>query len=273
MIPDHITSRKGARDTASVPADVLKLLDAGRIETVNLCEWLVVDQLALAEAVFPEIGCENLLADTARRLSELKIRTAPKKLEAIGRLLGERVSGKAEIKRLSAKLLTQESDIARSWGAYAVGLTNGLSLEERFRLIRPFAADRNMSTREIAWLALRNEVIADLERSLELLSPFTTDADANIRRFASELTRPRGVWCQHIKALRADPKPGFALLGPLRADPSKYVRDSVGNWLNDSSKDHPELVSALCSRWEKESNCPETGMILRRALRTIRKQS
>ena len=272
MIPAHIAGRKGARNTASIPADVLTLLNAGRIETVNLCEWLIVDQLALAERVFPQIGCDSLLPALRARMAELKITTAPKKLEAIGRLLAENVSGKAEAKELSAKLLALKSDIARSWGAYAVGFAEGLSAEERFLLIRPFAADPNMSTREIAWLALRGEVIADLHGSLERLIHFTTDPDANIRRFASELTRPRGVWCRHIMALREDPQPGFCLLEPLRADPSKYVRDSVGNWLNDASKNHPEMVSSLCFRWEKQSPCPETAMILKRALRTIAKQ-
>ena len=43
MIPEHIQNRKGARNTASVPPTVLGLLNHGHIETVNLCEWLVVN--------------------------------------------------------------------------------------------------------------------------------------------------------------------------------------------------------------------------------------
>ena len=116
-----------------------------------------------------------------------------------------------------------------------------------------------------AWQSIQLRFIA----SVALLAPWVRDADPNIRRFASELTRPRGVWCAQIEALKAEPWRGLPLLVPLRADPSRYVQNSVANWLNDASKTQPQWVDALCERWLAESPVPETAYIVRRARRSL----
>jgi 3-methyladenine DNA glycosylase AlkC len=54
-------------------------------------------------------------------------------------------------------------------------------------------------------MAVRDEVVRSPAQALALLQPWAPDADENIRRFASELTRPRGVWCAQIESLKAGP--------------------------------------------------------------------
>ena len=271
MIPAHILDRTGARNTASVPTDVLKLLNAGKIQSVNLCEWLVIDQIALASVVFKKLGWQEHLPALKRRFKAEAPATAPKKIAAIGRFLTGIFHTRKETEAASKLLLGEISDSARAWGGYLIGLHPGLSLAEKFELIRPYAGDTNMAVPEIAWLALRETFIENLTETLVILQPFVTDPDNHIRRFASELTRPRGVWCRHVQALKDDPSPGMSLLEPLKSDPSNYVRLSVGNWLNDASKSAPGPVTEICARWEEESPTKETAHITKRALRTLRK--
>ena len=271
MIPEHILNRTGARNTASVPEDVLKFLNAGKIESVNLCEWLVIDQISLASVVFEKLGWREHLPVLRQQFAQKLPSTAPKKIAVIGEFLTSAFTTRKEIAAASKELQGEISDSARAWGAYLIGLNPSLSLVEKFELIRPYAADPNMAVREIAWLALRETFIENLTESMEILHSFTLDPDDCIRRFASELTRPRGVWCRHVQALKHDPSPGIALMEPLKSDPSNYVRLSVGNWLNDASKSAPALVTETCARWDKISPTKETAHIVKRALRTLTK--
>jgi 3-methyladenine DNA glycosylase AlkC len=51
--------------------------------------------------------------------------------------------------------------------------------------------------------------LKNIEEEIALLSTWTKDKNENIRRFASEATRPRGVWCEHIDALKQKTCNGF----------------------------------------------------------------
>ena len=127
----------------------------------------------------------------------------------------------------------------------------------------------NSGLREWAWIVIRDDLVMELEQAIELLVSWTADPSKNIRRFASELTRPRGVWCKHISVLRNKPWLGLPILAPLSSDHAKYVQLSVGNWLNDAGKDHPKWVTDLCAEWIKNSPTKETGKICKRAMRSL----
>lgn len=167
---------------------------------------------------------------------------------------------------------THRSDTVR--GLAVFGLASHLrdaSVEETLAMVRPFAADTHFGVREWAWMAVRPRLAQDLAASIAALSAWTQDADVNIRRFAIEVLRPRGVWCKHITALRENPATALPLLEAMRTEPEKYAQDSVANWLNDTAKDQPQWVQALCQRWLEE--CPNnaaTRRICKRAQRSIK---
>ena len=58
---EDIKNRKGAQKAVDIPSEVLSLLNTGRIETVNLTEWLVVDHYNNSARIYP-IRCVVMLA-------------------------------------------------------------------------------------------------------------------------------------------------------------------------------------------------------------------
>ena len=61
MNNQEILARKGAQKVTEIPHDVLALLNAGTIPTVNLTEWLAVDHSQLVKRVFPSMGIDDTM--------------------------------------------------------------------------------------------------------------------------------------------------------------------------------------------------------------------
>ncbi|AWK05216.1 DNA alkylation repair protein [Flavobacterium crocinum] len=262
--------RKGARSIKDIPAVILEQLNKGEIETANLVEWLAVNQTKLLENVLKESDRMEYLEPILTDIRNLKKQTVNTINEAIGTgLLTESILNKdIDIFSIISK---HKSDLVRCWSAYVIGKNPELTIEEVLEQIKFLSADKHFGVREISWLAVRSSIIKNLEKSLEILLSWTSSEDENIRRFATESIRPRGVWCEHIEQLKKEPELGLKILNALKSDPSKYVQDSVGNWLNDASKTRPDFVKDLCEKWKTESPTKETLYIVKKALRTIEK--
>ena len=203
-------------------------------------------------------------------IDKLKKQTVNAINQAIGTTLFKQAKHSNDTEFLNL-MASHQSDFVRCWATYAVGQNSDLTLEEMFAKIKPFAGDSHFGVREISWLAIRPIIIEKTLESIRILTTWVDDQDENIRRFASESTRPRGVWGEHIVFLKQKPEEGLAILEPLKSDSAKYVQNSVANWLNDASKTQPDFVVSLCEKWEKESKTKETAYIVKRALRSIRK--
>jgi 3-methyladenine DNA glycosylase AlkC len=252
---DH--NRKGARRRADITPAVQRKLDSGEWPTASLSEALAVDFVKLIKSVAPQVPA------TARRALDPQLGITQRMKIAGGLLLD--AYGPAAFAQFAA----HPSDTVRGWAAYALAHDPQPTLAARLKAIRLLADDAHFGVREWAWIALRPAIARDLPNAIVRLQPWTASRRDNLRRFAVEITRPRGVWCSHINELKRNPEPALVLLSPLRADEAKYVQDSVANWLNDASKSQPDWVREVCREWLAASDTAATRRICRRALRTI----
>jgi len=108
------------------------------------------------------------------------------------------------------------------------------------------------------------------ERMMKQMNTWSKHPHELVRRLSTEGFRPRLPWGLAVPYLKKDPSPVFEVLESLKDDASENVRRSVANNLNDISKDHPEKVLEVLTRWKK--NHPETERVIKHASRTLLKQ-
>ncbi|SQA77573.1 DNA alkylation repair enzyme [Capnocytophaga ochracea] len=264
-----IKNRKGAQKAVDIPSEVLSLLNAGSIETVNLTEWLAVDHSQLVKSVFPALGIDkNIIEELVCQINQQKKPSTMNTIKLIGALLYKKYANTNLYEPFFEQLSTHLSDSVRCYACYLVAFTD-TPLEDKLYKLKRLVADSHFGVREVIWMALRPEMSEHLDFSIAFLSHWAESEDENIRRFSTEALRPRGVWCAHIEALKEKPELYLPILDKLKSDRAKYVQDSVGNWLNDASKTRPDFVTALCERWESENSNKETKYIVKKALRSI----
>ena len=256
-MPDP-TPRTGACRRTDVDADLLARLTSGACETRTLVEMLVLDHAAVMRACVPEAGAAAAEALAAHSAEGIVARMRAGGAELLARYGPD-----------ATRWVGHRSDVVRGWGAYVVGLTPGLSLARRLAAIRPFADDPNPGVREWAWMAVRPALADQIEDAVASLTRWTSATSPNLRRFASEVTRPRGVWCAHLPRLVREPTLALPILDALRADRVKYVQDSVANWLNDAGKAQPAWVRQLVAEW-RTGRPIVSDRIATRALRNLK---
>lgn len=257
MKEQAITKRKGARRIKDIPPAILEQLNKGDIETANLMECLAIDFAQLLQNSIPKIPKAII-----KQISTSKNVTWLAKVKLTSQLLYDHYGIS-----IIEKLAIHPADNIRGLAAGIISLIPHLSLKERLTKIKPIADDAHFGVRETAWLLLREHIATDIKNAIHLFQEWIQNDSANIRRFAVESTRPRGVWCCHISQLKTHPELGLPLLNPLHGDPSRYVQDSVANWLNDAAKTNAVWVIDVCKQWQAKSNLKATEYICKRALR------
>jgi len=262
--------RVGSKSIKDIPPHIREQLNHGEIETANLVEFLSIDGKVLVQTVLEQFQRCQYLPQIITRINNLEVKTHTTVHGVITSELAQQITLHQDWE-LKQKISTHPADIVRCWGAVIVALDLRNNIQTTLTQMWPFAEDRHFNVREVAWSVLRSRIIEHLDEAISILSVWAIHDHENIRRFASEATRPRGVCVTHIKELKNNPEKALSILEPLKADLSPYVQTSVGNWLNDASKSRPDFVLHLCSQWEKESNTRATKLIIKKALRTLHK--
>lgn len=134
-----------------------------------------------------------------------------------------------------------------------------------------FAALEKLTSLFTAEFAIRFFLKAHFDETYQQMLLWAEHDDEHVRRLASEGIRPRLPWAPQLTDLRDDPTPIWPILEKLKEDPSLYVRRSVANNINDISKDHPQTVIDICSKWDKAAS-QNTKWVIRHGLRSLVKQ-
>ena len=255
-----VAPRKGISRRADIPPAIRNDLDQGIIQTATLAEGLAINFAPLLKASHPKLQ-KSVYDKVEAAATEGILR----RMTLVGSLLFDHVGPKGIVHCQS-----HPSDTVRGWACYMVAAQSGLATKDRLKAIRPLADDDHFGVREWAWLAVRPQLAEDLLHSIDQLAKWAVLPSDRLRRFASESLRPRGVGCSHIAPLKKNPALALPILEPLHCDPSKYVQDSVANWLNDAGKSEPDWVREICARWQRKSADPATERICNRALRNLR---
>ena len=128
-----------------------------------------------------------------------------------------------------------------------------------------------LTSRFSSEFAIRDFLIFDWQRALEILTTWSGSDNHHVRRLVSEGTRPRLPWGKRLKVFVDDPKPLRPLLVSLLDDSEEYVRRSVANNLNDIAKDNPDFVVDFVAEFLPDADT-NRFRLLKHGCRTLLKQ-
>jgi 3-methyladenine DNA glycosylase AlkC len=118
--------------------------------------------------------------------------------------------------------------------------------------------------------AIREFLKRDFDKTIRVMEKWAVDKNHHVRRLASEGSRPRLPWSFKLDKVITNPKVTSNILEALNADKELYVRKSVANHLNDISKDNPEYMLNIISKWDLSN--ADTQWIVKHANRTLIKK-
>ncbi|MBB1031328.1 DNA alkylation repair protein [Dietzia sp. SLG310A2-38A2] len=170
------------------------------------------------------------------------------------------------------KALHEDPD-SRGWKLWPVGLALATTAIDRGTT---GAFDESMGLlgdlthRFTSEFAVRPLLRHDLPRALSVMTQWTTAPDWQVRRLASEGSRPLLPWAARLPEVMADPALTRPVLDALYDDPREEVRRSVANHVNDHSRSDPDTAVDIALGWQRGGGT-HVASTTRHALRTVLK--
>ena len=218
QVPQAIINRKGPRSSKELDPEVVDYLNKGWTETKNLIEWLATDQLLLLKNVLEPLDKMEWYSSFKTGILAQKKPTA----NSNTRFIGENFGLTADLHFIREHLASHMSDVVRCWACWAESLQYD-DTQKLLSAIQPYAADHHFGVREVVIFSSKERLTEDLDKSIDILTGWTSSEDENIRRYAIEALRPIGVWTKKIAEFQHNPQKALPLLEPLKSDSSKYV--------------------------------------------------
>jgi hypothetical protein len=156
----------------------------------------------------------------------------------------------AEVVAIARAEIESSDHRRRMLAAYLLGYTAASHPENLALLRERIVPDPSWEVQEVLAQAFDAYCAGvGYERALATIDAWLADDHPNARRAVSEGLRP---WTSKSRAYFAgQPAEAIRRLAALRADPSEYVRHSVGNALRDVRRSHPDLVDSEIATWDR----------------------
>ncbi len=230
------------------------------------------------KAQWPMFDAKAFVKTAAENLDELELKQRSEQImNAMIRYLPDdfKKAGEIILASLSPALegdifdITVDDKGIAGWAIMPITHYVAVQGHEHFKL--SMCLFKELTKRFSSEFGIRFFLISSPKKTLSTLKKWCKDKNRHVRRLASEGSRTRLPWAMCLPQFIEDPAPLIELLEILKDDKEEYVRRSVANNLNDISKDHPDLVADIASKWMKAAS-PQRKKLIRHACRTLLKK-
>ncbi len=199
------------------------------------------------QAVYPQFALNEFVAMASENLEDLEMKPRAFQIyKALQHFLPKNFEESASICIQSfGPELTQNQNNAFGLSVfYYLPFSDWISEQgiAREKLPTSFKFLSELTKRFTAEFAVRKFLMQFPTETMNFIHQCAESNNLHLRRFASEGIRPYLPWGLQLKSFAQNPQPVFEVLQKLMNDPNEYVQKSVGNNLNDITKNHPNEV-------------------------------